>query len=196
MLVDINLLPKRLRTSSFLIVLLGVFVLIWLLMLTVFMFVYFDLRGDIEAAEVRKAQLIEQRLELEQQQASTVGRHNVTLQEAVEHIEKLTVPTTILIDDLMNCLPDHAYLSTFSYNNGLAAIQTQFETLEDISLYVTQLTESPFLVDVKVNTITSFEFDWEDEGNHSVIPRYDVNFTLEVDRGELVKGLKQNERMD
>ncbi|MBU8905045.1 PilN domain-containing protein [Desertibacillus haloalkaliphilus] len=187
MLVDINLLPNREKKRPLFTVTLVIFALIFILFTTALLVMYMSLKADVESAEQEYHRLVIERADLEEEVGIVQGEEiGIRLREAIDYTEGLQVPTTIFISDLNMRLPSHGYLSSYNYQNRQTGIQVQFETLEDVAAYVTELERSAFVADVQINSVHTFEHEGE-TNQFKVIPRYDVSLSLQADPLELRK---------
>ena len=199
MIPDINLLPSKERhrdkTSFFLLIIL----IIWAILLGVIVLQYFLTKTTNETIQSRVESLEMEKMALE----NAVGRQDsqdsaVNYVESVEYVEKLTAPTSKIIKELNELLPEYSYLPEYSFGNGYVTIQTQFDSLDRVAEYVTRLNQSPIFNDVKVDVIDTFRIgegtsETEEEQDFNVVynemPRYDVSFSLEVNMSALLNDL-------
>lgn len=181
---DINLLPKYERQSSlFSIIFIGVFV-IWLLFTSVVIYQYVHTKSSLKQINTQVAELTEKKTSLEQQLAAMQSVEHGSLATAVEYAEDVTFPTSRLIDNLINSLPEHSYFSDYDYNEGAIKIQSQFETMDVAADYVAKLVASDYINDVKVERVEAFEIDGN-ELSFTTVPRYDVTQQLQANIAKL-----------
>ncbi|UOE93307.1 PilN domain-containing protein [Alkalihalobacillus sp. LMS39] len=194
MLVDVNLLPKRERKTQLFLILIYGFFFIWLIVAIVFAVNYMKSTSTLEKTIEQKEVLVQNRQLLEQELLIVQAEQTESLESIVTFAERLLVPTSLLIDQLVDDLPETGYLNQYSYSNGTTTIQTQVETMEEIAAYIVKLNQSPFLEDVRVNTVTTFDHTInQEEKPFESVPRYTITYTLTVDREALVKEDKNNE---
>lgn len=198
MIPDINLLPSRdrrnNRSSSIFIIL----IIIWVLLLALLLFQYFQAKSDYSLLNSKVESLTLEKTALETQISNSQSTHPaLSLGEAVGYVEKLTAPTSKIIEELLVLLPQHSYISSYSFTDGEVSIQTQFERLDSVASYVTNLESSNLISDVKVNTISTFTLDQEQviEDQFDEVPRYDVSFSIVVNMPSLLveTGGEENE---
>ncbi len=193
-LPEINLLPQYKRQSPVTLFLYLVICLVVLALLGYLVFNYFETKSENELLE---SQIEQKKLELETltslgQTDSSEGASRVTLEEAVEIAEYFSLPTSEVIDDILERLPHHGYLSEYNLSEGIIEIKNEFETLNFVSAYVDSLLQSDYLADVRTGKVE--EFDVADRINeadfikyYKIIPRYQTVTELSLNRDE-VKG--------
>lgn len=186
MIPDINLLPESEKETSKFKLLLLMLLSIWLLLFAWLLFTYFQTKNNHEFLQSTAKNLTIEKSALETNIANNEKEASQSLHNMIDYAESLTVPTSHLIEHLMELLPDHSYFIHYDYQNGKLTIEVHFETLNDVSQYVQNLTSSTLFHDVKVNEVDSFtleEGESKKEVNHfSVIPRYAAKIELMVDR--------------
>lgn len=195
MIPEINLLPKRdtrQRTNRWL-----VFggLIIWTLLLVLIVVQHFLANQDMEMARNRLDRLELEKTVLEEQlhEMETVAG-TVPLKEAVDFVEKLTIPTSLLVEELLTLLPEQSHLTGYSYSTNEIDIQAEFESLNLVAQYVTNLEGSELFTDVKVDVIsTQYPEEAADETaegssiEFTIVPRYHVDLSLQVNMRELVE---------
>lgn len=177
---DINLLPKYERQSSFIsIIFISAFV-IWLLINALLIYQYVSTKSSLKQVNTQVEQLTEKKTNLEQEVAAMQSVERASLASAVEYAESVTFPTSRLIDNLINSLPEHAYFSNYDYNEGEIKIQSQFETMDVAADYVAKLVASDFINDVKIEKVEAFDIEGSDQISFNTVPRYDVTQLLQA----------------
>ncbi|NCU16937.1 PilN domain-containing protein [Pallidibacillus pasinlerensis] len=192
MIPDINLLPSKERDSDKTSFILLIVLIIWAILLGVIILQYFlaknandTIQSRVESLQMQKGALEAQ---LQNQQSQRVV---VSLAESVEFAEKLTAPTSKIIKELNELLPDYSFLTDYNFNAGQVSIQTEFDSLNQVAEYVTSLNQSEIFSDVKVDNISTFRIEegTEEEVTDAVfeeMPRYDVSFSLEINMTALL----------
>ena len=162
MIPDINLLPQRDRQSEKTTVLIVGLLIIWALILSFLIFNYFQTKAEVNELNNKVASLSENKAELESK-VSGRGTSNgvLSLANAVSFTENLILPTSLVIDELFLQLPAYSYISEYAYNHGEVTVQSQFETLDKVAEYVTNLENTTMFSDVKVETIEAFQLEEE-----------------------------------
>lgn len=192
MIPDINLLPSKERDSDKTSFILLIVLIIWTILLGVIILQYFlaknandTIQSRVESLQMQKGALEAQ---LQNQQSQRVV---VSLAKSVEFAEKLTAPTSKIIKELNELLPDYSFLTDYNFNAGQVSIQTEFDSLNQVAEYVTSLNQSEIFSDVKVDNISTFRIEegTEEEVTDAVfeeMPRYDVSYSLEINMPALL----------
>lgn len=198
MIPDINLLPSKERhrdkTSFFLLIIL----IIWAILLGVIVLQYFLTKTTNETIQSRVESLEMEKMALE----NAVGRQDtqdsaMNYVESVEFVEKLTAPTSKIIKELNELLPnkENSYFTDYEYGASQINITIQFNSLDRVAEYVTRLNQSPIFNDVKVDVIDNFRIEEDTTETEEVqdptvvyeeMPRYDVSFSLEINMPALL----------
>lgn len=185
-LPNVNLLPQyeRERSSNYIFFLIFIIVII-----SAFIFLsvyYFTTKNKLEATNAEVQQLTEQRNLLEIKVAELETDGSSSLEQAVSFVEQYELPTSELIVELDNILPDHSYLMEYEYDAHETKVKAHFETLDKMADYTSSLLASEFIQDVKANSIESFtlkeELDNDTTNDFNVIPRYEGEFSLVIDK--------------
>lgn len=144
---------------------------------------YFSTKSSLKDLDVEYSQL-EDRVSLLRSQVEQAETDSGSLEQAVAVVEDNNILTSILINNLTQLLPDHSYLSNYRYQSREVKLVTQFETLDTVALYTTNLLNTPHIRDTKVDNISTFTLK-EEEDNVSITPRYEANFTLQINANSL-----------
>lgn len=207
MIPEINLLPKYERQSTYLYRLFISGLILVVLLIGVSAYVYFQTKSDITKVDAESQRLTEQKTTLQAQLANATSSEPESLETVISFAEEFVVPTSKLIDELFNVLPDeeHSYISKYSYVFGAVTIESQFETKTEVSQYAANLLGSNYLHDVKVSTVAAAEAEEnaidedgevipkEGERIQEVMPRYDTRFTLDVNLAALKEEAEADE---
>jgi|SRR5690625_3571851 len=194
-LPDVNLLPKYERQSA------GAFYLflaIIILTLLAYGFIgvyYFTTKSKLTNAEATYTELSEKadglRAQVDELETGGTG-----LAQAVTFAENYNIPTSILIEELNEYLPERGYLSEYSYSNQVAEVTTHFEALDVVAGYTTDLLTSDYIRDTKVDNIETFLLKEEENAttvDFSTIPRYESKFTLQINKQNLKGASREDE---
>ncbi|MFC5558755.1 PilN domain-containing protein [Ureibacillus thermophilus] len=188
MIPDINLLPKidkRQSTSKWLYILLSV---LTLLLVAFFVFQYFELGGKISDLRNEEQQVLAERNQL-QAQLDNTAVDTGSLKQSVEFIEKISYAVSPIIDETVRLQPRQTYLREYAFDAQSVQLSMDFETLSDISNYISRLSKSSYFQDVQVTTIEHFEVGHQEAANNfHEIPRYKVKFTMMIDQDYLAAG--------
>ena len=192
MIPDINLIPKLEKSQQGSKLLYILIAIITLLVLSLFMWQYFSARAEIAELKREEANLIAQRDQLNQdvvgQQPATEG----TLEQSLQFVEMVSYPVSPLINEIQGLQPSNSYLRTYTFSPESVSISIDFETLTDVSTYVSRLSNSSYFTDGQVLSITNSglgeELDDEGTTNFDVIPRQSVQITLLINETYLATG--------
>lgn len=198
MIPEVNLLPQRdvTETKNRWLVIGGL--LLWLVLLIMLIVQYVIANNDLKLANSRIVSLESEQVLLEKQlDVQQLSEDAFTLREAVEYVEQLTVPTSIIIEELIEFLPDRSYLTGYSYSNGELSIQVEFESFNRIAEYIADIKTSPLFRDIQVSAITIEDLiesgEEEEVTDFSIVPRYHVDFSLQINMAQLAERGKDDE---
>lgn len=200
MIPDINLLPKvekRQSTSTKNIYIL--ISIIVLLLVAFFVLQYFKIRGEISTLKEKEQSVLAERDQLEAE-LDNMTMNTGSLEQSVEFVEMISYPVSPIIDETIRLQPGHSYLREYAFDATTAEVTMDFETLSDISSYLSKLVNSAYFQDVQVTSIEHFEImpnRVTDEGEEVTVdnrasfyevPRYEVVFTLFINSNYLAAG--------
>ncbi len=194
MIPDINLIPKvekGQQGSKLLYSLIGI---IALLVLTLFIWQYFSARADIAELEREEENLISNRNQLQTDLAALLPNNEGTLEQSLQFVELVSYPVSPLIDEIEGLQPSNSYLRNYTFSPESVSISIDFETLSDVSTYVSRLSNSAYFIDGQVLSITNSGLgeapDTAEEGqtDFNVIPRQSVEITLLINENYLATG--------
>lgn len=198
MIPDINLLPKVERGQSNSKVFFLVLGICTLLILSFLVWQYFSAKSDLVSLKKEEQTLIAERDNL---QSQFVGQNNEnaegSLEQSVEYVELVSYPVSPLIDETIELQPENSYLRSYSFTATSVDITLDFETLSDISDYVSKLSNSSYFSDVQVGSISNFDLDPQNETDTEnenaeeefyEQKRYSVNISLMIDEAYLATG--------
>ena len=196
-LPEINLLPEVRHESAAQAILLFVFVGLVIISFIVMGFLYFSTNSKLSSAQTKSNELSDERDTLLIQKASLETDEDSHYEQAVNFAEYYAVPTSTLITELNRLLPEKSYLSEYAYSNAQVNIVTHFETLDTAANYTSKLINSEYLTDTKVESINTFSLKEEEADDGSaqfdVIPRYEGNFSLTIDKRKIKEESATNE---
>lgn len=193
MIPDINLMPNAEQeegSSKIFFVLLGIIVL---LLLAVMSWLYFSARADVVALSNQEQTLQGERDTLQTELSSLQGASQGTAGESLAFIERVSYPVTPLMEETKALLPENTYLREYSFEESAVTFSVDFETLNEVSTYISRLENSPYFLDVQVGKIENFELGTEGEQQDrkvrfSEVPRYTVEVTLAINNTQLATG--------
>lgn len=196
-LPDINLLPEFRRDSNLQLVIFYLFVGLILLSFIFIGFFYFSTKSKLNTAQSEVSELSAQRELLVTEKAELESDQGSTYEQAVKFAEHYAVPTSSMLVELDRLLPDDSYLSEYNYSTSGVEVTSHFETLDTVAHYTTQLLNSSYFIDTKVDTIEAFSLKEEEtenlEDSLNIVPRYESRFMLSVDKKLLREGLTDDE---
>lgn len=191
---DINLLPKYERESASLFYIFITFLVITIIGYGVIGSYYFTTKSKLAEAETKYTELSDQ-AETLRIQVAQLESGGIDLEQSVLFAENYDMPTSYLVEELNDLLPDDGYLVDYTYSNRVADIVTHFESLNIVAEYTTELLSSEFVTDTKLSTVDSFTLreDEHDDEQFTTIPRYEAKYTLNINRQHLKGDLREDE---
>ena len=180
MLVDINLLPEKVKERSRLLVaalaILGAAVL--------FGGVLFIISNHLS----KETATLEQQIETVQSNQEAIrsdivrtetGDLKKRLASTVEWAEAYQFDTVPLLHDLIRSLPKRGFFQSFAFESPhLATIVVQFDTKADAAYHFARLEASPSVSSISLESVTVADVT-EDESAADVLPRYIATYSLE-----------------
>lgn len=192
MIPDINLLQKvdkRQSNSRNLYILLSIIVL---LLIVFFVMKYFKIRAEITSLRAEEESVMAQRDQL-QVELDTMTTNTGSLKESVEFVELISYPVSPIINETIRLQPEPSYLREYVFDAKTAIVTIDFETLSQISNYLSKLVSSPYFEDVQVTSIEHFDIkptseEEENQIDFHEIPRYKAEFSLFINPNYLATG--------
>lgn len=182
MIPDINLLPKRERRSAsggWLFIIFGV---VFIIVFGLIIVQYILLTKSTTVLEAEQAALISENEALEEELLALSEPVGADLETSVQFIEGISYPVSPLIVELKRYLDEHAYLRNYSFREDTLSFSVDFETLTDVSDYMEDLLGSPYVKDVIVNGMSTFDPASREEDNpFNVIDRFANTFEVLID---------------
>lgn len=185
-LPDINLLPEIRQESPLQAILFYIFVGLIVVAFIGLGYLYFSTNNKLSDAQTESTQLEENRdvLEIKLGNLEDQGG-SANYEKAISFAEYYQLPTSTLITEFNELLPDDSYISTYTYNSSQVNVTTHFESLDVLADYTKRLTNSDYVIDATVGSISTFSLKEETEGddvNFDVIPRYEGDFSLMINK--------------
>lgn len=185
MIPDINLLPPIKKKGSQPAVLVWLLALLTLVLLSVFVWLYFDARSQVTELQAEEQMLVMQREQLQQEYDTLIADNQSSLEDSIAFVERVSYKVSPLIDETQNLLQEHTYLRNYTFNDTSLQVTVDFETISAVSNYVDALENSPYFSDVQVGTVSNFDVTpaelQEEENRFDEVPRYSVNLTIAID---------------
>lgn len=193
MIPDINLLPKIEKgATSFKLafILVGILSILTIGLLAI---TYFSAKSEIASAIPERDSLLLTRDTLNAEVTSSQTGSQGSLEESVAFVERVSYPVSPIIVETRNLLPTDTYLRSYAFSETGVQVAVDFETLNAISSYVSQLEKSPYFSDVQVGTIQNFELnptgeEVNDTQQFTEVPRYSVEIFLVIDQLHVAAG--------
>lgn len=187
MIPDINLLPKIEKGEASLkiaFILVGVLSILTLGLLA---WTFFSAKSEIASVIPERDSLIMTRDGLQAEVASFDTMNQGSLEESVAFVERVSYPVSPVITETRNLLPLNTYLRAYVFSETGVQVTVDFETLNAISSYVSDLEKSPYFNDVQLGTIQNFDVNPSGEESSaeqqfSEVPRYSVEIMLLIDQ--------------
>lgn len=196
MVPEINLLPKidRLATGKrWLSIVLAIsFALILILLI----FQYFSLAKEVKGLKTEEELLLAEKTELEILFTTIDQPVAVDLATSVQFIESISYPVSPLLEEINSYVGPNTYLRDYVFSENTIQFTIDFETMTDVVTYVSDLAESPYIEDVKVEQISAFnpaeilldEDEVEKTDVFEEVERYSNSFTVVIDSDYLRLG--------
>lgn len=193
MIPDINLMPKLEKgesSSKLAYLLIGI---LTVLTVGVLIWMFFNAKGDLETATAQRDSLVVTRDSLQAEITSLETANQGSLEESVAFVERVSYPVSPIIDESRSQLPQNTYLRAYEFSETGVKLTVDFETLNSVSAYVSNLESSPFFDDVQVGTVSNFELDPASEESTDAelfteLPRYTVELNLLINRAHVAAG--------
>lgn len=183
MLPEINLLPKYERQNPVEYMIFLAALILFALLLSLQVFFHFYTQSALKKTDVKIVELTDEKNLLV---AEKTRRDNEVLSynKAFEFVEQRVMPTSVVMDEVVNLLPENGYLNKFDYNYQTVDIDIQFASLSEVATYLDLLQTSIFVKDIQVNQI-----DADAEAT------YAVSYSVDIDQ-IVVKGEGQDEQAE
>lgn len=184
MIPNINLMPKIEKgptSLKFAFILVGILSMLTIIILTL---LYFGAKDEIVDATSTRDTLIATRDELQRNVSYLDTENQGSLQESVTFVERVSYPVTPIINETKDLLPANTYLRSYEFSTLGVTVIVELETLNAVSVYVSDLKKSPYFNDIKVGTIEAFEIDSMKEElrepQFAEVPRYEIEIELTI----------------
>lgn len=193
MIPDINLLPQIEKGETSLNIAFYVVGIVSLITLGLLIWTFFDAKSDIASTTPERDSLLAARDSLQAEVASYDILSSGSLEESVAFVERVSYPVTPIMVEAQNLLPLNTYLRSYVFSEIGVQVVADFETLNAVSSYVSELEKSPYFSDIQVGAISNFEIDPAGEKTDEAllfkeVPRYNVEIMLVIDQLYVVAG--------
>jgi len=189
MIPDINLMPKvdkRQSTPK------NLYIIVSIVSLLLFAFLviqYFKYRAEVTDLKSEEQQVLAEQAKW-QAKLDGASLNTGSLKQSVEFVEAISYPVSPIIDETIRLQFDHTYLREYVFDEEALEMSMDFETLGDISKYLTRLSNSSYFSDVQVSSIEHFDVETkeDDEEDFNEMPRYEAKFVLSINQNALAAG--------
>ena len=193
MIPDINLMPKIEKgeaSLNFAFYLVGILFFVTLGLLA---WTFFSAKSEIASAVPQRDSLILTRDRLNAEVAAFDTMNQGSLEESVAFVERVSYPVSPVIMETKNLLPVNTYLRAYLFSETSVQVTVDFETLNAVSAYVSNLEKSPYFNDVQVGVIENFVVnpsgeELSAEQQFSEVPRYSVEIMLLINPIQVAAG--------
>ena len=192
MIPNINLMPKIEKgptSLKFAFILVGILSMLTIIILTL---LYFGAKEEIVDDTSTRDTLIATRDELQMNVSSLDTQNQGSLQESVTFVERVSYPVTPIINETKDLLPANTFLRSYEFSTTGVTVIVDLETLNAVSVYVSNLKNSPYFNDIKVGTIEAFEIDSMNEEQRepqfTEVPRYEIEIELTINEEYIAAG--------
>jgi type IV pilus assembly protein PilN len=190
-LVEINLLPQKQQKRS---ITVRIIIMIALTMLLISLLTFWQVQkynNEIRHLEANIANFEQSITSLQQEVNVESTNSYVELSNAVEWSLTYPIKSVAVLKHLTSLLPERGFLLTYSYTEtGLLSLTVQFDTKKEAAYYLSWLSESPWIEEVKLLQLSSSQIEAtegtpEIQGENkteSYLPRYIGNFEITLNR--------------
>ena len=192
MIPDINLIPKLEKEQSAPKILYLILGLVAILALIFLVWQYIGASKSISSLKSEEVSLQQQRDQLNDKVTELNTTNQDSIEDTIAYIDLISYPVLPLINEIEGLQTSNAHLREYSFGVEEVTVAVDFETMSDVSKYVTRLTNSEYFTDVLVNEVKQYdlgdqleESDFED---FNVLPRHTANITLYIDEIYLATG--------
>lgn len=192
MIPNINLMPKIEKgptSLKFAFIMVGILSMLTIILLA---FLYYSAKNEVADAISTRERLIATRDELQVNVTSLDMQNQESLQESVTFVERVSYPVTPIISETKNLLPPNTYMRSYEFSTSGVTVIVDLETLNAVSVYISDLKDSPYFNDIKVGTIEAFEIDSKNEEQRepkfAEVPRYEIEIELTINEEYIAAG--------
>ena len=179
MLVDINLLPEKIREKTTFLWIAIAILLVAFISWAVFYF--FAQKYDDEAQNLQQSTFEIQKQQegiTSQMRLSAFGQEKEQLAATVEFLKGHQYKTQPLIEDLSKALPDRGFFQELMFTApNEVTLKVQFDDLMEPALYLTRMKASSLVIDATFEGIETEKLDVEEREN--VLPRYFATYFIQ-----------------
>lgn len=185
MVPNINLLPESKRERPKGKVLYFILGALAVLLLLFFIVQAVSLSKKITELERVESTLQSERTTLSTELEALKEQQKMGLESSVIYIENIVYDASPIIIEMKSHLTEHAYLRGYQFSEGTVSLNVDFETLADVASYLEKLQGSPYVKDVTVQQIATFDPINKGEENQkelfTTVDRYANVFEIQLD---------------
>ncbi|MDG4657459.1 hypothetical protein P6P90_07270 [Ectobacillus antri] len=186
MSINVNLLPKQEKETSFKWVLL----LALVVMIGLISWMYMTVTNLTKERDIKQKQLLVVRAQTEKNEQNVPVQQAVSIKSFVDELETTKLPTVPLLKRLTSLLPGRGVYESFSYKEpSIIVLDIRFDEKQDAAFYYSRLQREKWVKHVKLTKLNAIELQ-DEEGMVQGMPRYVANFEIEL-QSEQLKLLKQ-----
>lgn len=180
MLVDINLLPEKIKEkATFLWIAIGIL----LVALISWIVLYSLAKSNNEEVLVQQQTAYELQRQQEvitsQLRLSAFGQEKEQLAATVEFLEGYQYETHPLIEELANLLPDRGFFQELTFTSpNEVLLNVQFDDLMEPAHYLTRMKASSLVIDATVQEIETEKLE-DMDARENILPRYFATYFIQ-----------------
>ncbi|RHW40639.1 hypothetical protein D1B31_10590 [Neobacillus notoginsengisoli] len=204
MLIDINLLPKKERKSSSIILTSAIFAVLFLCVGGFFFWQVSTLKSDIATVDNR-IETTKKIAELEEKKASEVTSADsaAKLEDSIAWAEEYTIPSVPVMKEFTSLLPARGFILSFAYQeSGELALTVQFDSSREAAYFLNNLNHSEWVKEASLTSLTAIETEEKSTSPETgavntanekeYLPRYTGQFQLSLNK-QTVKTFVENQ---
>ncbi len=184
MLADINLLPKKERTSHAFLIAAAILAVLLILACSWMYWEIHSVKAEQETVRAQVEAVQKQRIKAEEAiNAGGSGNAAVLLQQGVEWAEANRLPTVFFLEHVTGLLPERGFLMNVDYEEQTRTVNliVQFDTDRETAYFLNRLKQSSYINKAELIALAAEKL--EEEKTESGLPRYlaEYKLTLNVD---------------
>jgi hypothetical protein len=152
MLIEINLLPKKVKKNFSLPIVIALLASVFILLTGSFFYYTNSLKSTAETLNA-DIQRLDESIRLEQEQMQQVQATNsvLELKKAVEWAKTYPIKSVPVLQHLTSLLPERGFIQNYSYSqDGKVGLTVQFDTSREAAYYLNWLKESEWIAEANI----------------------------------------------
>jgi Tfp pilus assembly protein PilN len=157
MLVEINLLPEREPKKFAFLIVLSIIVAVILLGGVIYFLQGQSAKNQIKTID-RQVSVVKKLIEKNTNHTETTSASNSAsqLENAIKWAKDYPIQTIPVMRKLTSLLPERGFIQSFGYTeDGTVMLSAQFDSSRDAAYFLTNLTNSQWIEDVSLNSLTA-----------------------------------------